>query len=283
ARDDPLRGDEREPGRAERWRQRRAQERPPERAGGDHHPRGDQVADRDQRHRARVRQHEDRDGVQQLRGDQRHAVAEAVGDGAPPALEQHHPEPEHRERHAGGDGRCVQLPQLERDRDLGQACRQGRRDERGDERAAAAAQEARHPETKYALMPMTAYAPTSCRPSSQLLRPSSEITTTITVATPTMATSNGVKTKSIGFASTRLMKTSSGAMSIATCVDEPTAISSVTSSRRFTAKSTAEACSAALPMIGMRIRPTKTAGTCSAAIAGCSAPTRISDSTATRA
>ena len=45
---------------------------------------------------------------------------------------------------------------------------------------------------------MMTYAPVSCAPSSQLLRPSAEIMNTRIVASPTAATSNVLNTKSIG-------------------------------------------------------------------------------------
>jgi hypothetical protein len=53
------------------------------------------------------------------------------------------------------------------------------------------------------------------------------------------------------------MKTMAGATNRATCVDEPTAISSVTSSLFRIAKNTADACSAALPMTGNEDQPQK--------------------------
>ncbi len=84
---------------------------------------------------------------------------------------------------------------------------------------------------------------------------------TMSVDMPTTAISKPVKMKSIGWPIRRLMNTSTGATNIATWVDDPTAISSVTLRRFLIAKRTAEACSAALPMTGMRMRPTKTAGT----------------------
>ncbi len=68
---------------------------------------------------------------------------------------------------------------------------------------------------------------------------------------------------------------------MATCVDEPTAISTVMSSLFLSAKKIADACSAALPMTGIRIRPTKTVGILSVLIAEWSEFTRRSDSSPT--
>ena len=53
------------------------------------------------------------------------------------------------------------------------------------------------------------------------------------------------------------MNTRAGATNSAICVDEPIAISSVTSTLFLRANSTAEECSAAFPMIGITINPTK--------------------------
>ena len=69
-----------------------------------------------------------------------------------------------------------------------------------------------------------------------------------------------------------------GATNSATCVDEPTAISSVTSTLFLIAKKTADACSAALPITGMRMRPTKIGEILSVCKAGLRAETRSSDS-----
>src|SRR2546430_10105159 len=66
---------------------------------------------------------------------------------------------------------------------------------------------------------------TSCSPSSQLLRPSSDMTASTTVAIATAPISKPLNMKSIGRPSARLMKTTAGAPNTATCVDEPTAIS----------------------------------------------------------
>ncbi len=52
--------------------------------------------------------------------------------------------------------------------------------------------------TKKNEMAMMTYAPVSCAPSSQLLRPSLEIMKTKIVESATAATSNVLKTKSIG-------------------------------------------------------------------------------------
>ena len=79
------------------------------------------------------------------------------------------------------------------------------------------------------------------------------------------------------------MNTSAGATNSAICVDEPIAISSVISTLFRTAKSTAEECSAALPMIGITISPTKSSESPSVSSAGSSEPTRNSDISATNA
>src|SRR5919198_4086667 len=49
--------------------------------------------------------------------------------------------------------------------------------------------------TKNAATATTTYSPASCAPSSQLLRPSTEITVKMNVASATTATSNPVNTK----------------------------------------------------------------------------------------
>ena len=75
----------------------------------------------------------------------------------------------------------------------------------------------------------------------------------------------------------RLMKTISGASSRAIWVDEPNAISIATSIWFRSANRTADACSAALPMMATTNRPTKTRLRPSAATVGSSESTRNSD------
>src|SRR4249919_1917268 len=137
--------------------------------------------------------------------------------------------------------------------------------------------------TKKNEMAMMAYAPVSWAPSSQLLRPSVEIMKTRTVDNATAATSNVLKMKSIGWPTSRLMKTSAGATKSAIWVDEPIAISRVTSTLSRRANMIADECSAALPMIGITIRPTKSSDSPRSAKAGSSEPTRNSASSATTA
>src|SRR5437870_1720008 len=98
------------------------------------------------------------------------------------------------------------------------------------------------------------------------------------VALNTAPISKSVKMKSIGRPTSKLMKTIAGATKSATWVEEPTAISSVTSTLLRIAKNTADACSAALLMIGIRMRPTKIGEILSVCRAGLRAETSSSDS-----
>ena len=79
------------------------------------------------------------------------------------------------------------------------------------------------------------------------------------------------------------MNTRAGATNSAICVEEPIAISSVTSTLFRRANITADECSAAFPMIGMRIKPTKASESPSDSIAVSREPTRNSAISATSA
>ena len=78
------------------------------------------------------------------------------------------------------------------------------------------------------------------------------------------------------------MNTSAGATNSAIWVEEPIAISNVTSTLLRRANSTADECSAALPMMGIRISPTKNSEMPMSSSAVSSDPTRNSDISATR-
>ena len=137
--------------------------------------------------------------------------------------------------------------------------------------------------TKKNEMAMMTYAPVSCAPSSQLLRPSLEMMKTRTVESATAATSNVLKMKSIGWPTSRLMKTRAGATKSAIWVEEPIAISRVTSTLFRSANMIADECSAALPMIGITISPTNSSDRPRSSRAGSSELTRNSASSATSA
>ena len=97
------------------------------------------------------------------------------------------------------------------------------------------------------------------------------------------STSKVLKARSIGWPMARPTKTSTGAMSNATWALEPTAMFTARSIRFFIAMRTAELCSAALPMIGTMMRPTKISDRPMSAIAASVDPTRISESHPTMA
>src|SRR6266550_4281542 len=124
--------------------------------------------------------------------------------------------------------------------------------------------------------PSTEYASSNKAPSSQLVS-ASLITDDVTKTAKVMlATSIAVKARSIGWWNTIPRRTNSGAMSSATCMLEPMAMLSARSMRFRIAKMIAELFSAALPMIGIRINPTKNSDSPSTFTASSVADTKIS-------
>jgi len=119
--------------------QGRAEVRPCDRPDGDHHSGREQVGDCDQGHGFDAREQDDEHPEQELRHDERGAIADSVSDDAPHPFEREHPEAEHCERNPCLVRARSQLPKLQWDAYLQQAGRQGRKGEDRDEAPAAAA------------------------------------------------------------------------------------------------------------------------------------------------
>ncbi len=137
--DDPHRRQQRQTRALIPRRQVGAEERAADRPHRHHHSGREQVRDRDQEYRIRAREEHDPSRVQDQRDDHRWQVSDPVREHAPDPFEKKHAEAEHRKRDADLGRARAQLPQLERDGDQHHSRRECREDERGDQGAAAAA------------------------------------------------------------------------------------------------------------------------------------------------